>query len=192
MRRIQVLGTSRREELLGTDSKQTFEFRKRIVTTLCDNAAQRVDILYVIGGDGSMRAAHALQRTADELGRDLSVVGIPKTMDNDVLWVWQSFGFLSAVEKAREVILNMHTEVSSNPRLGIIQLFGSDSGSVASHAGYSTACDLVLIPEDPLTMDQIFEHVSTRLHDRLNRQTSPYGIVVMAETALPEDAKEYI
>jgi 6-phosphofructokinase 1 len=74
--------------------------------------------LYVIGGDGSMRAAHALQRTADEMGKDLAVVGVPKTMDNDILWIWQSFGFLSAVEKAREVILNMHTEVSSNPAAG--------------------------------------------------------------------------
>jgi 6-phosphofructokinase 1 len=187
-----LLGTSRPEELLGSDPKQRAEYRRRIVTRLCDHPAERVHILYVIGGDGSMRAAHALQRTADEMGRDLAVVGIPKTMDNDILWIWQSFGFLSAVEKAREVILNMHTEVASNPRLGIIQLFGSDSGFVASHAAYSTACDLVLIPEDPLTMDQIFQHVSRRLQDRLNGQTSPFGLVVMAETALPEDAGDYI
>jgi 6-phosphofructokinase len=187
-----LLGTSRPEELLGSDARQRAECRRRIVTRLCDNPAERVHILYVIGGDGSMRAAHALQRTADEMGKDLAVVGIPKTMDNDILWIWQSFGFLSAVEKAREVILNMHTEVASNPRLGIIQLFGSDSGFVASHAAYSTACDLVLIPEDPLTMDQIFQHVSRRLQDRLNGQTSPYGLVVMAETALPEDARNYV
>ncbi len=184
-----MLGTSRPEELLGD---WRLESRQTIVTRLCDHPDQRVHILYVIGGDGSMRAAHALQRTADEMGKDLAVIGIPKTMDNDILWVWQSFGFLSAVEKAREVILNMHTEVQSNPRLGIIQLFGSDSGFVASHAGYSTACDLVLIPEDPLTMDQIFAHVSDRLQDRLTPQTSPYGIVVMAETALPADAEKYI
>jgi 6-phosphofructokinase 1 len=187
-----LLGTSRPEELLGSDPKQRAECRRRIVMRLCDYPAERVHILYVIGGDGSMRAAHALQRTADEMGKDLAVVGIPKTMDNDILWIWQSFGFLSAVEKAREVILNMHTEVASNPRLGIIQLFGSDSGFVASHAAYSTACDLVLIPEDPLTMDQIFWHISRRLQDRLNGQTSPYGLVVMAETALPEDAGNYI
>jgi 6-phosphofructokinase 1 len=187
-----LLGTSRPEELLGSDPKERAECRRRIVMRLCDHPDERVHILYVIGGDGSMRAAHALQRTADDMGKDLAVVGIPKTMDNDILWIWQSFGFLSAVEKAREVILNMHTEVASNPRLGIIQLFGSDSGFVASHAAYSTACDLVLIPEDPLTMDQIFRHVSRRLQDRLNGQTSPYGLVVMAETALPEDAGNYI
>jgi 6-phosphofructokinase 1 len=187
-----LLGTSRPGELLGPDPKQRAECRRRIVMRLCDYPAERVHILYVIGGDGSMRAAHALQRTADEMGKDLAVVGIPKSMDNDILWIWQSFGFLSAVEKAREVILNMYTELASNPRLGIIQLFGSDSGFVVSHAAYSTACDLVLIPEDPLTMDQIFDHVSSRLQARLRGQTSPYGLVVMAETALPEDAGEYI
>jgi 6-phosphofructokinase len=76
--------------------------------------------------------------------------------------------------------------------LGIIQLFGSDSGFVASHAAYSTACDLVLIPEDPLTMDQISAHVTTRLQRRLTGPTSPFGLVVMAETALPADARSYI
>jgi 6-phosphofructokinase 1 len=109
--------------------------------------------------------------------------------------VWQSFGFLSAVEEARQVILHMHTEVSSNPRVGIIQLFGSDSGFIASHAGYSTACDLVLIPEDPMTMNEIVAHVSKRLTDRFgNGQNSagPYAIVVMAETALPADAEAYV
>jgi len=185
-----LLGTSRPEELLGSDPRQRADCRRRIVDR-CDHEC--IHILYVIGGDGSMRAAHALQRTADEMKKDLAVVGIPKTMDNDILWIWQSFGFLSAVEKAREVILNMHTEVASNPRLGIIQLFGSDSGFVASHAAYSTACDLVLIPEDPLTMEQIFRHVSKRLQRRLNdEKKSPYALVVMAETALPEDARNYI
>lgn len=190
-----MLGTSRTEELVGSAPGDPWSAHgnfEKIVTRLCGDPNDRVHILYVIGGDGSMRASHALQRTANDMGKDLAVIGIPKTMDNDILWVWQSFGFLSAVEKAREVILNMRTEVASNPRLGIIQLFGSDSGFVASHAAYSTACDLVLIPEDPLTMDQISRHVTKRLKERLDGQTSPFGLVVMAETALPADAGDYI
>jgi 6-phosphofructokinase 1 len=142
-----------------------------------------------------MSCAHALWHYAKRAGFDLSVVGIPKAMDNDILWVWQSFGFLSAVEEARQVILHMHTEVASNPRVGIVQLFGSDSGFIASHAGYSTACDLVLIPEDPMTMDEIVTHVSNKLMERyVDEQNSagPYAIVVMAETALPADAGDYI
>ena len=91
------------------------------------------------------------------------------------------FGFLSAVEEARQVILHMHTEVSSNPRVGIIQLFGSDSGFIASHAGYSTACDLVLIPEDPMTMNEIFslsikQEIDGQIWQRTN-SAGPYAIV---------------
>lgn len=195
------LGTSRADNLLDGDAKKREEALKAAVEHL---RTDKVQILYVIGGDGSMRCAHALRHYAQQLNYDLSVVGIPKAMDNDILWVWQSFGFLSAVEEARHAIVHMHTEVSSNPRVGIIQLFGSDSGFIASHAGYSTACDLVLIPEDPLSMDDIVNHIGKKLLDRFNKDgnagnghgnglesSSPYAIVVMAETALPEDALEY-
>jgi 6-phosphofructokinase 1 len=186
------LGTSRADELLpGAENDRDTELEAAVGRLNRDG----ISILYVIGGDGSMSCAHALWNYAKRAGYDLSVVGIPKAMDNDILWVWQSFGFLSAVEEARQVILHMHTEVASNPRVGIVQLFGSDSGFIASHAGYSTACDLVLIPEDPMTMDEIVAHVSNKLMERyVDEQNSagPYAIVVMAETALPEDARDYI
>jgi 6-phosphofructokinase 1 len=186
------LGTSRVDTLLpgASHKKRDFELMNAVGRLQFDG----INILYVIGGDGSMSCAHALWHYARKIGYGLSVVGLPKAMDNDILWVWQSFGFLSAVEEARKAILHMHTEVSSNPRVGIIQLFGSDSGFVASHAGYSTACDLVLIPEDPMTMDEIFAHVSRRLEERYGgglNNTSPYAVVVMAETALPSDADNY-
>jgi 6-phosphofructokinase 1 len=189
-----ILGTSRADELLDKDPRQRAKNLQTVVDRLCEH--EGVHILYIIGGDGSMRAAHAIWTIANQNKYDLSVVAIPKTMDNDILWVWQSFGFLSAVEKAREAILNLYTEVTSNPRLGIIQLFGSDSGFVVSHAAYSAVCDLVLIPEDPLSMQQIFVRLKERLMHRYRRsaeaQSSPYGLVVMAETAIPLDAKKYL
>ena len=192
------LGTSRADELLPGDTLTRDSALKYAVDQL---GHHRIDILYVIGGDGSMSCAHALWEYAKRkdlnLPKDfnLSVVGIPKAMDNDILWVWQSFGFLSSVEEARQAILHIHTEVSSNPRVGIIQLFGSDSGFVASHAGYSTACDMVLIPEDPMTMNEIVVHIRRKLISRYNNgqySAGPYAIVVMAETALPADAEEYV
>ncbi len=79
-----------------------------------------------------MKAAHALWNYAKEKKDEISVVAIPKTMDNDILWVWQSFGFLSAVERARELLEHLGTEIKSNPRLGVMQLFGSNSGFVVS------------------------------------------------------------
>src|SRR5262249_49402142 len=154
-----------------------------------------VDILYIIGGDGSMKAAHALWSIAQEEARlnlghpRLSVVAIPKTMDNDVLWVWQSFGFLSAVEKAREFIEQLSTEVRSNPRLCIAQLFGSDSGFVVSHAVLASGtghCDAALIPEVPFSLRKLAEYLKKRICER--GQWIPHGLVIMAETAIPTDA----
>ncbi|HRI15356.1 MAG TPA: 6-phosphofructokinase [Verrucomicrobiota bacterium] len=157
--------------------------------------AYNIDILYVIGGDGSMKAAHALYNVAQEYARErrveypLSVVAVPKTMDNDILWMWQSFGFASAVQRAREIVAQLHTEVSSNPRLCVLQLYGSDSGFVVSHTVLASAtghCDLALIPEQPFTMIEIAEHLKRRIHQ--SQRPLPYGLVVMAETAIPEDA----
>lgn len=183
-----MLGTSRVDELM--DPNRRLNKLAEIVTVLRNN---RIDILYIIGGDGSMKAAHAIWSLAkSQPGRPLSVVAVPKTMDNDVLWVWQAFGFLSAVEKAREIIEHLHTEVKSNPRLCILQLFGSDSGFVVSHSVLASAtghCDVALIPEVPFSMVQLAKVLKENMCKR--KQRIPYGLVVMAETAIPTDAANY-
>lgn len=180
------LGTSRAKSLM--DEATRAKELARIVGHLHDTG---VNILYVIGGDGSMKAAHALCSTAKCMGISLSVIAIPKTMDNDILWMWQSFGFLSAVEKGREIVELLHTEVASNPRLCVVQLFGSDSGFVVSHAVLASAtgqCDAALIPEVPFTMERLAKHMKDRMEERT---PIPHGLVVMAETAIPLDAEIY-
>jgi 6-phosphofructokinase 1 len=189
-----MLGTSRVEELIDIGSRQTG--LEHIVAQLF---AWGIDILYIIGGDGSMKAAHAIWSVAQalskarDLARRLSVVAIPKTMDNDILWMWQSFGFLSAVEKAREVIDHLATEVKSNPRLCVVQLFGSDSGFVVSHAVLASRtghCDVALIPEVEFSMRGLAKYLKMKMCMRQER--IPYGLVVMAETAIPTDAMHYV
>jgi 6-phosphofructokinase 1 len=187
-----ILGTSRVDDLVKVNSRS--KALKAINQQLSDWG---IDILYVIGGDGSMRAAHAIwsmsRESPDRDYRPLSVIAIPKTMDNDILWVWQSFGFLSAVEKAREIIESLHTEVISNPRLCVAQLFGSDSGFVVSHAVLASAtgsCLLALIPEVPFKMTCIAKYLKKRIS--LDRQVIPYGLVIMSETAIPLDAMDYV
>jgi 6-phosphofructokinase 1 len=191
-----LLGTSRADEFMADDPRAKRKALDQIVKRL---RFDQIDILYVIGGDGSMRAAHAIWKTANESqsesDRRLSVVGVPKTMDNDILWVWQAFGFLSAVEKAREAILSLHTETTSNPRLGIVQLFGSDSGFVASNAALASgACDLVLIPEVHFSMAVVSDYIRRRLTERFVSGSggSPHGLIVMAETAIPVDVELYL
>ncbi len=103
-----------------------------------------IDILYIIGGDGSLRVAHQIAKANPGLG----IVGIPKTMDNDILWVWQSFGFRTVVEKATSVINTLHIEAASTRRICLIELFGAESGFVAANASLASGhVDLVLIPE---------------------------------------------
>ena len=187
-----ILGTYRSDDLISTARRLA---RLRTLARQLDN----IDILYMIGGDGTMRAAHALWNVALERMETgdrafpLSVVAIPKTMDNDILWVWQSFGFMSAVEKAREVIQVLHTEVRSNPRWGVVQLFGSDSGFVVSHAVLASAaghCDLALIPEVPFSLLGIAKRLDEVIRE--NNDPIPRGLIVMAETAIPVDAKCYL
>lgn len=185
-----MLGTSRAPELLERSQEKRLVHTRKIIQTLI---AENIEILYVIGGDGSMRAAHAIQTIARTEYSTLSVVGIPKTMDNDILWVWQSFGFLSAVERSKEAIMHLQTEVQSNPRLCVIQLFGSDSGFVVSHAVLASGgCDYALIPEVGFTMAKLCERIKTILADRLKRDQKAYGMIVMAETAIPRDVEKYI
>ena len=194
-----ILGTSRFDKLLNPET------RKRELESITSLLfANRIDILYVIGGDGGMKAAHAIWSFAQEyaaqrvLQHKLSVVAIPKTMDNDILWVWQTFGFLSAVERARELIENLVTEVRSNPRLGVVQLFGSDSGFVVSHAVLASRtgiCDAALIPEINFSMKEFARYIKKRMCERYlrtQRGRIPYGFIVLAETAIPIDAIDYI
>jgi 6-phosphofructokinase 1 len=157
--------------------------------------AQKIKNVYIIGGEGSMRAAHGLWTVyhREYPNANFSVVGIPKTMDNDILWVWQSFGFISAIERARQNLIEFSTEVESNPRLGIMQLFGSSSGFVVSHAALrSNVCDLALIPELEFTMQDVCNYMGDKLGERLDSQHCPYGLIVMAETAIPIDFKKYM
>lgn len=212
-----MLGTSRDEHLLNPSSRAG---RLRTVAEALSQPGRVFDILYIIGGDGSMKAAHALWRMAKQVrsesqneeikGRELSVVAIPKTMDNDILWVWQSFGFLSAVDESRKIVETLHTEVRSNPRLGIVQLFGSDSGFVVSHAVLAAAvghATLALIPEIKFSAIGVARYLKERLwraarpwaaQDQLSPiaidspidPNFPHGLVVLAETAIPQDALE--
>jgi 6-phosphofructokinase 1 len=180
------LGTSRLPDFAELPPDERGHRLRSAVTAA---VARNVKVLYVIGGDGSMKAAHALQNTARAMNKDLAVVGIPKTIDNDILWAWTSFGFQSAVQQSTEAVRQLWTEASSNPRLCVIQLFGSDSGFVVTDAAAASGkCDLFLIPEQAFTMDGITDHLTRRLLT----EHRAYGVVLMAETSIPLDVARYI
>lgn len=190
-----ILGTSRVPQLQG---ENPIVSRRHLHDMVAQLDGQKIQILYVIGGDGSMRAAHALQVAACESNSNLAVVGIPKTTDNDILWVWQSVGLTSAVAKASECMLDLLVEIKSYPRVCVLQLPGSDSGFLIGNAilaAGENVCDAALIPEVPFSMEGLAQYLRERLDNRLRLGASaerPYGLVVMGETAVPTDFEDHL
>jgi len=171
----------------GKDISGDAAIRKMADEITLQLQTNRIDILYVIGGDGSLKTAHEIAVR----NPTRSVVGIPKTMDNDVLWVWQSFGFDTAVEQATRVINTLHSEAEATRRICVVELFGAESGFVAANAALASGhVDAVLIPEEfkALTVDdaeqylvKLVDHIGERVEDEDQRAHNPHAVVVVAE-----------
>lgn len=163
-----ILGTSR-----GTPPTQD------IVLTL---RAKRIDILFAIGGDGTMRGAHAIANSAKALNYQLAVIGIPKTIDNDIPYVRRSFGFETAVATACQAIQAAQTEASGFKNgIGLVRLMGRHSGYIAASAAVATGhVNFCLIPESPFYLegqDGLYDLVEKQLRHRL------HAVIVAAEGA---------
>jgi 6-phosphofructokinase 1 len=145
-------------------------------------ALRDINVLFTIGGDGTLAGAHAIAREAQARGLPLSVIGIPKTIDNDVLYVNKTFGFETAVQKASEAIRCAQTEArGAFNGIGLVKLMGRHSGALAATAAFATSdVDFVLIPEVPLVLDGpggFLARLVSRVIDK------GYATVVVAEGA---------
>jgi 6-phosphofructokinase 1 len=142
----------------------------------------QVSILFVIGGDGTLRGAARIADAADQQGYTLSVIGVPKTIDNDVPYIDQSFGFQTAFTRATESIKAARTEASSSPNgVGLVKLMGRHSGFIACYATLASHdVDFVLIPEVPFTLEGQTGFLAV-LQRRIQRQG--HAVIVVAEGA---------
>ncbi len=113
-----------------------------------------INILFTVGGDGTQRGAHQIVEEIRRRGLTIAVAGIPKTIDNDIQYIRRTFGFTTAVDKAREVLTCAHTEAKGYPNgIGLVKLMGRDSGFIAAAAALASQdANFVLIPEIPLTL----------------------------------------
>ncbi len=148
-----------------------------------------VSILFVIGGDGTMKAARRIQEEISRRGSKISIIGVPKTIDNDINLVPQSFGFATAVGKATEAIRCAHTEaIGALNGVGLVKVMGRESGFIAAQATLALKeVNYVLVPEYPFSL--IGPHgLLPSLADRLARRK--HAVIVVAEGAgqhlLPE------
>jgi 6-phosphofructokinase 1 len=141
-----------------------------------------VQALFVIGGDGSMHGALAIAAEARRRGLELAVVGIPKTIDNDLKWMDSSFGFETAYAKAVEAIECAHREAQGAPNgIGLVKVMGRHSGFIACAATVASGnVNFTLVPEVPFTMDG-----PSGLLDALRRrlEARQHAVIVVAEGA---------
>ncbi|KAI8928817.1 diphosphate--fructose-6-phosphate 1-phosphotransferase [Entophlyctis helioformis] len=127
-----------------------------------------VNMLFTIGGDGTQRGAMAIAEEVVRRNLNISVIGVPKTIDNDICYVERTFGFETAVALAQEAIKAGHEEArSARNGLGIVKLMGRESGFIALHASLASGdVNMLLLPETKFTMDSIVSEVLDRFEKR--------------------------
>ncbi|MGB8331740.1 MAG: ATP-dependent 6-phosphofructokinase [Polyangiales bacterium] len=144
--------------------------------------AQEIDILFCIGGDGTQRGAHKIQQEIEKRGLAKSVIGIPKTIDNDVPYVELTFGHVTALEVASEILRGAHVEAAGATNgVGLVKLMGRDAGFIAAGAALaSQEANFVLVPEVPFPLDGQGGFLET-LERRI--LTRGHALIVVAEGA---------
>ncbi len=165
-----ILGTSRR------DPYEQGEGYESIRATIERNGIER---LIVIGGDGTLRTALRLAKEG------LAVVGVPKTIDNDIAGTDITFGFTTAVEIATEAIDRITTTAEAHNRLMIVEVMGRTKGWIAVHSGIAAGADAILVPEIPYDLDEVATTIKRR-----HRRGRTYSIVVVAEGVEPPPGHE--
>jgi ATP-dependent phosphofructokinase / diphosphate-dependent phosphofructokinase len=176
-----ILGAANRgnpyaRKIIRDGKEVTIDISDEIVKAI---KRQNLDALLVLGGDGTLRSAHELYL------KGAPIVGVPKTIDNDIGGTEATFGFDTAVTTATEAIDKLHTTAEAHHRVMVLEVMGRDAGFIALHAGVSGGADVILIPEIPFT----FEAIAAKVHERVERGML-FSIVVVSEGAKPVDGQQ--
>ncbi len=161
--------------ILGSSRTNPFKIDGGVERIKDNLAAEGVDALVAIGGEDTLGVATKLA----DLG--VNVVGVPKTIDNDLSGTDFTFGFDTAVNIAMEAIDRLHTTAESHHRVLVVEVMGRHAGWIALHAGIAGGASAVLIPEQPFDIEAVCDHVTKRFET----QYSP--IIVVSEGAVPKD-----
>jgi len=173
-----ILGTSSRGDPLKwrvQRSDGSWEERDRSQELLDSFHAHRLDALIAIGGEGTLGIVHSLWK------KGLPVVGVPKTIDNDVGGTSSTFGFDTAVATATDAIDKVHSTAESHERVIVVEVMGRHAGFIALNAGVAGSADVILIPEIPFDIDKVCDKIRRR-----EAEGRHFSVVVVAEGALPK------
>ena len=161
---------------MGTSNRSNIDFEELAFSTRKSLKDLKVDCLICIGGDGTLGIAHRLAL------KGVSVVGVPKTIDNDVRGTDITFGFDTAVHIATEGVDRLHTTAESHHRVMLLEVMGRRAGWIALYAGLAGGGDIILIPEIPYNMDKVIEKIKER-----GKKGKKFTIMVVAEGAKPHN-----
>ena len=161
--------------ILGTSRTNPFaDGRDAVAAIGATMQARAVDVLVPIGGEDTLGVALCLHE------QDIPVVGVPKTIDNDLDGTDYTFGFQTAVQIVTDAIDRLHTTAESHNRVIVVEVMGRHAGWIATHAGIAGGADAILVPERPFDVDEVCAHLQRR-HER----GRSFSIVVAAEGATP-------
>jgi 6-phosphofructokinase 1 len=175
-----ILGTTNRDNPFnfysgGRTGQEPVDESDRAINNLQNLG---LDAMVIIGGDGSLHIAHQFGQ------KGVRLIGVPKTIDNDLMATEVTFGFNTAVNTASDALDRLHTTAESHHRVMILEVMGRYSGWIALNAGISGSADVILIPEIPYRIDSIIKKISQRY-----RQGKKFSIIVVAEGAFPENGE---
>lgn len=168
-----ILGTRNRGSFMRTvDGKATFSTMP-IGEALANLDILGIEALIAIGGEGTLAIAEQFHK------RGFPVIGVPKTIDNDLAATELTFGFMTAIDIATEALDRLHTTAASHDRVMILEVMGRNTGWIALHAGLAGSADVILIPEIPFSFDAIVRKVRAR-----EQSGSRFTNIVVAEGAI--------
>jgi phosphofructokinase-like protein len=163
--------------ILGSSRTNPFKIEEGVEKITANLAAQGVEALVAIGGEDTLGVAAKLHE------QGVKVVGVPKTIDNDLNATDYTFGFDTAVNIAMEAIDRLHTTAESHHRTLVVEVMGRHAGWIALHAGLAGGANVILLPERPFDIDQVAAYVEKRF------QTQYAPIVVVAEGSVPVEGQ---
>lgn len=167
-----ILGTRNRGSFVKmADGKPTFP-QMPIAEALANLDILGIEALVAIGGEGTLAIAEQFHK------RGFPVIGVPKTIDNDLAATEFTFGFMTAIDIATEALDRLHTTAASHDRVMILEVMGRNTGWIALHAGLAGSADIILIPEIPFSLESIARKVEAR-----ERSGSRFTNIVVAEGA---------
>ncbi|MDQ3940207.1 MAG: 6-phosphofructokinase [Actinomycetota bacterium] len=165
--------------ILGSSRTNPFKEEQGVERVKENLAAERIEALIAVGGEDTLGVAAKLH------AEGVNVVGVPKTIDNDLGATDFTFGFNTAVQICTDAIDRLHTTAESHNRVIVLEVMGRHAGWIATYAGIAGGADAILVPERPFDIDQVCEHIRRR-----HQKGRFFSIVVVAEGATPAEGVE--